>query len=179
LERPVSLSELGRKAASGVCLRDPVYGRSVGRVWVFLDPRRFGSKTPLRRVGFPWISSSESSLFNGLSGIKRRSFFPRGFPQALEAREWDPCGFGRPKRRIVHRASLIQFLIFCKNLSSQPLLLGRLDPKAARSTSLAVALANRLRKLRRPSRNASFVDLINGRGKADRRRCNRSAIGSY
>jgi hypothetical protein len=130
-------------------------------------------------LGFPWILSSESSLFNGLSGIKRRSFFPRRFPQALEAREWDPCGFGRPKRRIVHRASLIQFLIFCKNLSSQPLLLGRLDPKAARSTSLAVALANRLRKLRRPSRNASFVDLINGRGKADRRRCNRSAIGSY
>jgi hypothetical protein len=45
-------------------------------VWVFLARRRFGAKTSLMTVGFPWISldflgfpwilSSEMSLFNGL-----------------------------------------------------------------------------------------------------------------
>jgi hypothetical protein len=31
-------------------------------------------RPPIMRVGFPWISSSESRLINGLRGIKREQF---------------------------------------------------------------------------------------------------------
>jgi hypothetical protein len=45
-----------------------------------LARRRFAAKHPdylLDFLGFPWILSSESRLFNGLRGIKRGKFFLR------------------------------------------------------------------------------------------------------
>jgi hypothetical protein len=41
----------------------------------FFGPWAFPAKTRAMRVGFPWILSSESRLFNGLRGLKRGSFF--------------------------------------------------------------------------------------------------------
>src|ERR1700722_12628122 len=37
-------------------------------IWFVLEGPPLGPKSPLRRVGFPWILSSESSLINGLHG---------------------------------------------------------------------------------------------------------------
>jgi hypothetical protein len=43
-------------------------------IWLSLDGPRFGrkgsSKEGLEKLGFPWILSSESGLFKGLSGKK-------------------------------------------------------------------------------------------------------------
>jgi hypothetical protein len=38
-------------------------------------------------LGFPWILSSESRLFNGLRGIKRERFFLGAFSVGLAAPE--------------------------------------------------------------------------------------------
>ena len=43
--------------------------------WVFLARGGFAVKTPPMKVGFPWILSSESRLFNGLRSLKRGIFF--------------------------------------------------------------------------------------------------------
>jgi hypothetical protein len=83
-------------------------------------------------LGFPWILSSESRLFNGLRGFKREEFF-----SLLVRRRGTPgtgaCGLSLRKGRIVHGASLIYFLIFCKRLPPTPFPFGRLNPKASRS----------------------------------------------
>jgi hypothetical protein len=52
-------------------------------VWVFLVPGPIGRESPclwaLEKLGFPWILSSESSLFNGLRGIFAGRNFSRPF----------------------------------------------------------------------------------------------------
>ena len=56
-------------------------------------------------LGFPWILSSESRLFNGLRGQKRRKFFSalfRGLSRAGTA----PTVSGMRKRRIAHTGKL-------------------------------------------------------------------------
>jgi hypothetical protein len=58
-------------------------------------------------LGFPWILSSESSLFNGLRGLKRGNFFLSPFPWRRKAPEREPAVEAMRKRRIAHRASLI------------------------------------------------------------------------
>jgi hypothetical protein len=70
-------------------------------------------------LGFPWILSPESSVFNKLRGQKRRNFFSplfRGLSRAGKAARFS----GMRKRRIAHKASLTGFPVFCKKLSSRP-----------------------------------------------------------
>jgi hypothetical protein len=66
-------------------------------------------------LGFPWILSSESRLFNGLRWILREENFSRPFA----ARQRAGTGAGiltRQKRSVAHRASLTRFLLFCNQL---------------------------------------------------------------
>jgi hypothetical protein len=51
-------------------------GRSI---WFFLARAFSLPKAPLTRVGFPWTSSSGSSLFNGLHGKIDGNIFERLF----------------------------------------------------------------------------------------------------
>jgi hypothetical protein len=84
------------------------------------------------RLGFPWILSSESRLFNGLRGTEPSEYYRppyRGDGGAGSA----PHGLGRRPGWIVHVASLTEVLIFRKELSSAPFPFGRLKPKAKRS----------------------------------------------
>jgi hypothetical protein len=67
----------------------------------------------LEKLGFPWILSSESSLFNGLRGIFAERNFSRPFDRGGGMGGMDACVFGALKRRTVHETSLILFLIFC------------------------------------------------------------------
>jgi hypothetical protein len=50
----------------------------------------------LDSLGFPWILSSESRLFNGLRGLKRRKVLAHAFSMVLEAPQRAPvllaCG---------------------------------------------------------------------------------------
>jgi hypothetical protein len=84
----------------------------------FLGPRPFPYESPrlwvLDCLGFPWILSSESRLFNGLRDQKRGSFFLGAFPRRLKGERTGARNLGRRKRGIAHRTSLSQFLIFCK-----------------------------------------------------------------
>ena len=85
--------------------------------WVFLDRRRFAAKAPAKTFGFPWISldlSSESRLFNGLRGNRERFFRRLVSHQQRPNEELAVLACGQ--RRIVHRASLTWFLIFCNEL---------------------------------------------------------------
>jgi hypothetical protein len=88
----------------------------------FLGPSRFCPGRPENKawisldfLGFPWILSSESRLFNGLRGILREENFSRPFA----ARQRAGTGAGiltMQKRSVAHRASLTRFLLFCNKL---------------------------------------------------------------
>ena len=60
----------------------------------FLGPSRVCCENPrfwgLEFLGFPWILSSESRLFNGLCGINREEFFLPLFGVAKERSERQP-----------------------------------------------------------------------------------------
>ena len=75
-------------------------------------------------LGFPWILSSKSRLFNGLHGFFREKFFLALFP-AIQPPERAPVVAAMRKCRIAHGSSLVWFLIFCNRLSSEPLPFGR------------------------------------------------------
>jgi hypothetical protein len=82
----------------------------------FLGPSRFCPSTARKQgldfLGFPWILSSESRLFNGLRGILREKNFARSFA----ARQPAATGAGvltMQKRSVAHRTSLTRFLLFC------------------------------------------------------------------
>jgi hypothetical protein len=75
----------------------------------------------LEKLGFPWILSSETRLINGLRGIFAEKFFVTLLPLgAVGAPGRNAAGEATGKRGIVHRASLTQVLIFCKQLSARP-----------------------------------------------------------
>jgi hypothetical protein len=59
----------------------------------------------LDSLGFPWILSSESRLFNGLRGLFRKLFFSRPFPDPRIA-ERGTGGEAMRKRWDAHQASL-------------------------------------------------------------------------
>ena len=92
--------------------RDIGHGRSFGISWLVAVSLR---KPPIMRfdfLGFPWILSSESRLFNGLRWILREENFSRPFA----ARQRAGAGAGiltMQKRSVAHRASLTRFLLFC------------------------------------------------------------------
>jgi hypothetical protein len=69
----------------------------------------------LEKLGFPWILSCETRLINRLRGYFL-IFFPDPFVVVKAAVETARPRFGMAKGRIAHRASLTQFLIFCKTL---------------------------------------------------------------
>jgi hypothetical protein len=69
-------------------------------------------------LGFPWILSSESRLFNGLRGIFAGRNFARPFAAAAEASRESSSVLGMQKRRIIHLSNLAWFLILCKELLS-------------------------------------------------------------
>jgi hypothetical protein len=71
----------------------------------------------LDSLGFPWILSFESSLFNGLRGINRGGFFLALFPLTFEATRVSQAE-AVPKRQILHEASLTHLLIFRKRLQA-------------------------------------------------------------
>src|ERR1700722_17586281 len=94
-------------------------------IWIFFVPGRFSTKTPLYGcwisldfLGFPWILSSELSLFNGLRGINAQKFFASLFRVKFESAGGTPAVEVMRKRRIAHEPSLTHFLIFCNRLSS-------------------------------------------------------------
>jgi hypothetical protein len=45
-------------------------------------------------LGFPWILSSESRLFNGLRGLKRGNFYLKLFPWRSKRHNPGACGRG-------------------------------------------------------------------------------------
>jgi hypothetical protein len=80
----------------------------------------------LEKLGFPWILSSEMSLFNGLRRILGGENFSaplaheagrnRAGAGALERRANSGTSGGLGMQRIDHGTSLAQVLIFCKQL---------------------------------------------------------------
>ena len=64
-----STRRLAAAKRPGACVERPALGRR-GPFWIFLAPRHLASEIPrfwgLEKLGFPWILSSEMSLFNGL-----------------------------------------------------------------------------------------------------------------
>jgi hypothetical protein len=74
----------------------------------------------LGRLGFPWILSFESSIFNELRWIFAERNFSRRFAAEPELWEWQPTILACGKGRIGHGARVIQFLLFCKKLLSEP-----------------------------------------------------------
>jgi hypothetical protein len=92
-----------------VCLRLGGGAREIGPV----DPFGFSWRVAvslrspsIMRVGFPWISSSESRLFNELRSIKRGNFLTHAFSLAFAAPQQEPAVEAMRKGRIVHGASL-------------------------------------------------------------------------
>jgi hypothetical protein len=88
----------------------------------FLGRWPFGRENPrlqgLEKLGFPWILSSESSLFNGLRGIFRKRNFARPFALGGSGGRGDTAVEVMRMRRIIHEASLAQFLLFVNLPSS-------------------------------------------------------------
>jgi hypothetical protein len=76
-------------------------------------------------LGFPWILSSGLRLFNGLRGFLRKENFSRLFRGVRDAAGRKLTAEAIRKRRLVHGASLIRFLFFCKQLSFEPVAFGR------------------------------------------------------
>jgi hypothetical protein len=85
------------------------------RVAVWPQESRFGA---LDFLGFPWILSSESRLFNGLRGIFAGGNFTRPFAAAAEASRESSSVLSMQKRRIILQSNLTWFLILCKELLS-------------------------------------------------------------
>ena len=77
-------------------LRDVVETIRFGFSWLLAVSLR---KPPIMRVGFPWISSSESRLINGLRGINRSKFF---LDLLSEAPEREHAVEAMRKLRILH-----------------------------------------------------------------------------
>ena len=87
----------------------------------FLGFRLFGFKNPrfcvLDFLGFPWILSSELSLFNGLRGKNCENFSSR-FSPCMSPTERQPAVEAMRKGGIGHGVSLSYFLISCNKLAA-------------------------------------------------------------
>jgi hypothetical protein len=113
-------------------------GRDIGPV----DPFGFSwplavslRKPPLMAVGFSWISLDSLvriETFQRVTRLEAEKSFSSRFFHGVRSAPTGACALGIRKRRLVHGASLPQFLIFCNRLSSEPFPFGRPDPKAAR-----------------------------------------------
>ena len=99
--------------------------RAVGRsVWVFLAPGRSAAKAPADEcwisLDFLGFSRQNLDLSMGYRAFSGKNFSRALLPGVRSAGMGDR-GLRMRKRRIVHRASLTWFLIFCNELSSGPL----------------------------------------------------------
>jgi hypothetical protein len=84
----------------------------------FLGPSRFRRKKPLfMRVGFPWILSSESRLFNWLQAKSARKYFSRCFPLAERSVGARARCLADAEGGTGHGESVPWFLVFRKRLS--------------------------------------------------------------
>jgi hypothetical protein len=127
-------------------------------VWVFLAHGRFAVKPPLIRVGFPWILSSESRLFNRLRGFSPEEYFARLFRRGRSAPEREPAVLAVRTGRIDHEGSLIQFLILSKELCPtgiivRAVLFGR--PNAKGASLNTISPDRRIRRQPLPPRGLS------------------------
>jgi hypothetical protein len=124
----------------------PARGRAVARL-DFLGSWPIGRESPclwaLEKLGFPWILSSESSLFNGLRGIFAGINFSRPFARDGLSAETGASLLGMQKRRSGHGNSLIQFLIFCNQLPAEPFPPLWPRPKPTRSNGCTSPAASR------------------------------------
>jgi hypothetical protein len=85
-------------------------------------------------VGKAWISSDSLvriETYQGVTRKKARIIFLVALPPR-ETRRDGAYGRGHAERRIIHEASLTTLLIFCNELSSEPLPFGGLNPKSTR-----------------------------------------------
>jgi hypothetical protein len=94
----------------------------------------FAANTPAKGLGFPWISSTESRLINGLRGKTEEYFFSTLFPWA--GRGIAPISMRL--RRIGHAASLTDIRIF-RN--------GMLEPRHQKTVAIPRRSARGLRAL--------------------------------
>jgi hypothetical protein len=86
-----------------------------GFSWTVAILPRKARKQGLVFLGFPWILSSGSRLFNRLRGTLCEKNFARPF--ALRQRGGTGAGvLTMQKRSVFHRASLTRFLLFCNQL---------------------------------------------------------------
>jgi hypothetical protein len=94
----------------------------------FLGCWPFGRENPrlrgLEKLGFPWILSSETRLFNGLRRIFAEQNFSRPFAVEPEPR---PTILAMWKGRIVHKTRVTALLVFCKKLPALSLLASAVD----------------------------------------------------
>jgi hypothetical protein len=105
-----------------------------GFSWTIADLPRTAPKQGLEKLGFPWILSSESRLFNGLRGIFREGNFSRPFA-AGAGRAGTGGGILTMQRRgMAHQASLTHFLLFCNQLLSTEIV----EPATGRFRGLSV-----------------------------------------
>ena len=58
-------------------------------------------------LGFPWILSSKSRLFNGLRGKSGERFFVAVFPSYQPRRNMDPPVLTRRNAELLHRVSIL------------------------------------------------------------------------
>ncbi len=120
-----------RKADSGPRRLLRLTGRSgrFGLSWRLTlwsrKPRFWG----LEKLGFPWILSSETSLFNGLRGIFAEKNFSRPLARRGGSGGMGAGGLGVRKGRIAHGTSLALFLIFCNAIVATAVLVRRSRPQ--------------------------------------------------
>jgi hypothetical protein len=119
-------------------------GQDAGPVepfWFFLASRHFAAKTPpfdrWFSLDFLGFSRPNRDLSMGYARFSLKNFSRLFLPKVRIAETRTP-DLGRRRHRTVHKASLAQFLIFCKILSSKPPL-GRLTQKQLSSDLLRFA----------------------------------------
>jgi hypothetical protein len=93
---------------------------------------RFRCEDSAMRVGFPWILSSESRLFNGLRSLKRGIFFSALFRGVTSAGK-GARGRGHAEAQDCSWRKLNSVSDFLQEIVVRAVPFGRLNPKAARS----------------------------------------------
>jgi hypothetical protein len=104
-----------------------------GFSWTIAVLPRTARKQGLDFLGFPWILSFESRLSMGYAGFVAEENFSRSFAAGVAAPGQEAGILTMQKRSLAHRASLIQFLLFCNQLPSTEIVDSLLSPDGALS----------------------------------------------
>jgi hypothetical protein len=117
--------------------RSSAFGGRPRAVLGFLGPTAFRREGPhswgLDCLGFPWILSSASRLFNGLRGMGGGDC-SRALPLAERPRNGARVLWPTRKMGLVMGESVTRLPFFRKRLSSPPFAFSRLNPKATRAS---------------------------------------------